>query len=637
MTYTFTKTADNNVQVSQNGSVISTTTPQNAATSYGYIEPTANAPKPVTSEVGVVSSQQGADTIANQTKKLSSLTPVPVTTTPTTDTKTPTTGNTATPPAATKITLINPSTGQQSIFEDADLNKQNIQSLMGSGYQVSETSGTLPSWLTASATGKTDTPQSKLQAEVDSAANDLKTLTNSLSKFTISDADLKATTDAISAQWEARIADMNKINASREGNITTTGYRLGMQFAGGKGGVFGGIISEEERQGVARVAELEGNKQAAIAAAKSAAQQQNWQVFSKQVDVAQKAYEDKVTALKELNTATTAQNKLIADQLKEQTTADAKVKADLTKSINDIFSSASKNGAPQTVKDAILNSQDLQSAASAAGDFLQEGTGVVGEWLAVNRDLKASGHSAIDLNTYMTQDANRKAKALKSDDTERVLSATEAQALGVPFGTKAGEAYGKMVTKAPTEAQAKDALFASRLIQSDPIIKNLESKIASMGSLSYLAQISAEPNAVGNTFVSDEIRQIRQAERNFLNSILRRESGAAISPSEFAEGNKQYFPQPGDDATTLANKAANRAVQIQNLSKSAGPALSDTVNTTGNDIVATENAAKTSVLSFVTQNATQLPEAVNTVKSLKASGKSYSDILEYLKLQPYYK
>jgi len=35
-----------------------------------------------------------------------------------------------------------------------------------------------------------------------------------------------------------------------------------------------------------------------------------------------------------------------------------------------------------------------------------------------------------------------------------------------------------------------------------------------------------------------------QAKKNFVNAVLRLESGAVISPSEFTNADKQYFPQP---------------------------------------------------------------------------------------------
>ncbi len=65
-------------------------------------------------------------------------------------------------------------------------------------------------------------------------------------------------------------------------------------------------------------------------------------------------------------------------------------------------------------------------------------------------------------------------------------------------------------------------------------------------------------------------QEINQAQRNFINAVLRRESGAAIAPSEFKNARKQYFPQPFDSAKTLALKSQNRNTVIQNLLREGG-------------------------------------------------------------------
>ena len=60
-------------------------------------------------------------------------------------------------------------------------------------------------------------------------------------------------------------------------------------------------------------------------------------------------------------------------------------------------------------------------------------------------------------------------------------------------------------------------------------------------------------------------RQLDQAKRDFVNAVLRRESGAVISDAEFANADQQYFPQIGDDAATKAQKARNRAVALEGM------------------------------------------------------------------------
>lgn len=47
-----------------------------------------------------------------------------------------------------------------------------------------------------------------------------------------------------------------------------------------------------------------------------------------------------------------------------------------------------------------------------------------------------------------------------------------------------------------------------------------------------------------NWMKTDDRQVFEQSKRNFVNSVLRNESGAVISDTEFANADKQYFPQP---------------------------------------------------------------------------------------------
>ena len=74
---------------------------------------------------------------------------------------------------------------------------------------------------------------------------------------------------------------------------------------------------------------------------------------------------------------------------------------------------------------------------------------------------------------------------------------------------------------------------------------------------------------------SSERQQFEQAQRNFVNSILRRESGAVISPSEFENASLQYFPQPGDGTEVIAQKETNRRRTVSNLMREGGTATEE--------------------------------------------------------------
>ena len=71
---------------------------------------------------------------------------------------------------------------------------------------------------------------------------------------------------------------------------------------------------------------------------------------------------------------------------------------------------------------------------------------------------------------------------------------------------------------------------------------------------------------------NSETRQRKQAQRNFVNAVLRNESGAAIAPDEFESAKEQYFPKITDDKKTVAQKKRNREVVLQGMILSSGGA-----------------------------------------------------------------
>lgn len=88
-------------------------------------------------------------------------------------------------------------------------------------------------------------------------------------------------------------------------------------------------------------------------------------------------------------------------------------------------------------------------------------------------------------------------------------------------------------------------------------------------SLSSRAQsLSIFPEA----FKGSKTKQAEQAEKNFIAAVLRKESGAAISPSEYEEAGKIYFPRAGDTPDVLAQKEQARRDVMEGMKLQAGPA-----------------------------------------------------------------
>lgn len=134
--------------------------------------------------------------------------------------------------------------------------------------------------------------------------------------------------------------------------------------------------------------------------------------------------------------------------------------------------------------------------------------------------------------------------------------------------------------KPMTEFQGKNFLFGSRAAESDNILSDLEDKISTTGlavkqAAANTPLIGGVLGAVGNVALSKEQQQVEQAQRNFVNAVLRQESGAVISEQEFENAKKQYFPQPGDSQKVIEQKRANRETAINGFQKIAGPGGED--------------------------------------------------------------
>ncbi len=141
-----------------------------------------------------------------------------------------------------------------------------------------------------------------------------------------------------------------------------------------------------------------------------------------------------------------------------------------------------------------------------------------------------------------------------------------------------GQEQGFTVTPIPgmvkdpkfSEGETNAYGFANRMQQAEKMLSDLAAKGYGVPTTKDL-MASAVP-VIGNRLTSSDYQQLDQAKRNFINALLRKESGAAIAQSEFDNADKQYFPQPGNGPAVIAQKAQNRATAIQAMMAAAqGP------------------------------------------------------------------
>lgn len=127
---------------------------------------------------------------------------------------------------------------------------------------------------------------------------------------------------------------------------------------------------------------------------------------------------------------------------------------------------------------------------------------------------------------------------------------------------------GKMTTD-----QAKAGTMVDRMAAAHKVITDNEN--VNNGAGGFVGGMAAgtpaiRDSAIFNKFASPQRQQVIQAQRNFVNAILRVESGAAISQSEFDNAMRQYFPQPGDTKDIIEQKRNNRLDAMRGMAREAG-------------------------------------------------------------------
>src|SRR3990167_9250609 len=178
--------------------------------------------------------------------------------------------------------------------------------------------------------------------------------------------------------------------------------------------------------------------------------------------------------------------------------------------------------------------------------------------------LQAQQEAQLDLQLKQQQLKTPEERALETKYRQAQLRNLDADTKKI-YNDLAESASGNKKLSAD---QYKALGFGSRMVQAGNIVNDIGDKFATIPQTPNLSIFGL--NLTPGFLKSADQKQYEQAKRNFINASLRRESGAVISPTEFEEGEKQYFPQLGDDPGTLEQKRQNRALQTANFLREGG-------------------------------------------------------------------
>lgn len=229
---------------------------------------------------------------------------------------------------------------------------------------------------------------------------------------------------------------------------------------------------------------------------------------------------------------------------------------------------------PDTMEQTIYAMQGGLDGLTAGLETLKMAQPSGAQWVPATPEQAAQYGAAagqIDTSTGKFDPINPPSGGIQFDpETGRVLS----------IGGSGGAAR-------TTEAQDKNAGFLIRMRDSGKVLDGLEAQGTDLGA----SLLAMDPTGMSNYMQTPEYQLYDQAKRDFVNAQLRRESGAVINPSEFANAERQYFPVPGDSPEVIAQKRKNRENAIAGVTVGAGPNAQ-------NPIVAGSEGVTTGALDF---------------------------------------
>jgi hypothetical protein len=187
------------------------------------------------------------------------------------------------------------------------------------------------------------------------------------------------------------------------------------------------------------------------------------------------------------------------------------------------------------------------------------------------------GKETVSADARLTDERTRSEGAANRGVTVRGQDLTDARATENAQNQKAPAGYqwngdrlevipgGPAANKPLTESQSNAVAFGMRA-------KEMNGVLGGMGSdfKPSLWDVKTSGGENTNWMASEKGQKYLNAADNFTTAVLRKESGATITPAEQDQARRVYIPMPGDAPAVLKQKAENRALAIKALDAQTG-------------------------------------------------------------------
>lgn len=259
--------------------------------------------------------------------------------------------------------LVNPQTGEKRVFQSPDINKQNIESLLGQGYQYESGAPTITPTITPTAPAPDALSQSVL-TEYNRRETELKAQMEKLKTSELS-SSAKLLIEDIQRQYEDRVNVQKDINQRALAAQNILGIRTGLGRYAPQ--LQTNIMTETERKGMEEINRLDSERTSLIAKAKAADETKNYTALNTLMESYNTLQDKKITLYEKLQKEIQKQN----EQTKEEaTTTEKRITAQ--SQIIDLFQSGIQR--PDEIFDAINRDESgqlLDEPIASFGDITQ--------------------------------------------------------------------------------------------------------------------------------------------------------------------------------------------------------------------------------------------------------------------------
>lgn len=174
-------------------------------------------------------------------------------------------------------------------------------------------------------------------------------------------------------------------------------------------------------------------------------------------------------------------------------------------------------------------------------------------------------------NQEVAPGVTRRQREADLKDQEAALNRKKIEAEIGQINAKAKEAQQGKPVEAPKEWQFTAAGFGNNMENAETELSALEAQGFDRAD-PWSALQATTPDSFGAYGKSPAVQQYERAQRAFINSLLRDESGANISPQEYETKKAELFPVAGDSPETKAAKKRARMLAVAARKAEAGSA-----------------------------------------------------------------